>query len=42
MVCMDLLEHMDISECGNDQPGFGVQPVSHKLVAYNYKRLLGF
>ncbi len=31
---------MDRGECGNDRPGFGVQPVSQKLVANNYKRLL--
>jgi hypothetical protein len=35
-----LLCTMDIGECGNDRPGFGVQPVSQKLVANNYKRLL--
>jgi hypothetical protein len=31
---------MDIGECGNDRPGFGVQPVSQKLVAYNIIRVL--
>jgi hypothetical protein len=31
---------MDIGECGNDQPGFGVHSVSQKLSANNYKRLL--
>jgi hypothetical protein len=31
---------MDRGEYGNDRPGFGVQPVSQKLVANNYTRLL--
>ena len=38
----DLLAIMDIGECGNDRPGFGLPPVSQKLVANNYKRLLEF
>jgi hypothetical protein len=32
-----LMPRMDIGECGNDRPGFGVPPVSQKLVANNYK-----
>jgi hypothetical protein len=33
---------MDIGECGNDRPGFGVHTVSQKLCVNNYKRLLEF
>jgi hypothetical protein len=32
--------NMDIGECGNDRPGFGVNSVSQKLRSYNYKMLL--
>ncbi len=33
---------MDIGECGNDRPGFGVNSVSQNMSSNNYKRFLEF
>jgi hypothetical protein len=33
---------MGTSQCGNDQPGFGMPAITQKLRASNYKRFLGF